>query len=155
MAFTFRASAALDVRRREEDTARRLLAVAEAKVGEAAARLDEAVAREAADAARLVTLRQAGTEAWQIAMHQAWLERQRRAIGERTRELDTCRAQAAVAARAVTEAATRRKVIERLRERAWRRYRRAEHEQHMRDMNELATVRFVAQAATEGGTRAD
>jgi flagellar export protein FliJ len=155
MAFIFRASAALDVRRKQEDAARQALAAAEAMAGQAAARVDEAVADVRADAARLVALRHAGTEAWQITLHEAWLGQQRRIVAERTRDLETRRAEAAAAAGAVIEAATRRKVVERLRDRAWRRYLRAEHEQHIREMNELATLRFVAQAASDGGTRAD
>lgn len=49
----------------------------------------------------------------------------------------------------------KRRVLERLRDRAWKRYQRRAHEQHVRDMNDLATLRFVAQLADEGGTRAD
>lgn len=155
MAFAFRAAAALDVRRRQEEVARRALASAEAAVDEAAAQLDAATAAVADESDRLVSIRQAGTEAWRIAWHQAWIERQRQVVVERTGALNERQQRAAVAARAAVDAAKRRKVLERLRERACRRHRRAEQEQHIRAMNDLATLRFVSQATSEGGTRED
>jgi flagellar export protein FliJ len=155
MAFVFRAAAALDIRRREEESARQRLAGAERAVNDAAARLQEAERAVAEEAERLVGIQRHGTEAWRIACHQAWIEQQRRVVVERGTELSARRAEAKKAAAAAIEAATRRKVLERLRERAWRRHRRAEDEQHIRDMNELATLRFVAQGAGGKGTHAD
>jgi hypothetical protein len=76
-------------------------------------------------------------------------------VVQRTESLEQRRTEAAAAAQAAIEAAKRRKVLDRLRERAWRRHQRTEQEQHIRDMNDLATLRFVAQVTTEGETRAD
>jgi flagellar export protein FliJ len=155
VAFAFRAAAALEVRRRQEEVARRALASAEAAVDEATAQLREAVSAVAAESDRLVSIRQAGTEAWRIEWHQAWIERQRRVVVARTGAVTERRERAAAAARVAVDAAKRRKVLERLRDRALRRHQRAEQEQHIREMNDLATLRFVAQATSEGGTRAD
>jgi len=154
MAFRFRAAAALDVRRKQEDAAR--LAAARAESAREAA---EQVAEEARDAVRvdgerLAGAQSAGVEAWRVQWHRVWIDRQRREADARAAEAASRAAEAVVAQQAVQDAFKRRRVLERLRDRASRKHRRATDQQHVREMNELATLRFVAQIA-EGEHRAD
>ena len=155
MAFRFRAAAALDIRRKEEDAARIALAQAERAVAEAEMRLQQARDRVDQDGQRFVQEQCAGTEAWRVQSHQAWIERQRRELLVRAHERANRAGEAAAAAQTAREALKRRRVLEKLRDRAWRKHERLAHEQHVKEMNELATLRFVAQLAEEGGTRAD
>jgi hypothetical protein len=154
MAFRFRAAAALDIRRKQEDAAR--LAAAQAELAREAA---EQVADDARDAVRvdrerLVGAQSAGVEAWRVQWHRVWIERQRREADARATDAKSRAAEAAVAQQAVQDAFKRRRVLERLRDRASRKHRRAVDQQHVREMNELATLRFVAQIA-EGEHHAD
>jgi flagellar biosynthesis chaperone FliJ len=154
VAFRFRAAAALDVRRKQEDAARLVAAEAETARETARQRAEDARSAALADGERLVAAQSAGVEAWRVQWHRAWIEQQRREAIARAGEAEKRTAEAAVAQRAVQEAFKRRRVLERLRDRASRKFRRAADQQHVREMNELATLRFVAQIA-EGEHRAD
>jgi flagellar biosynthesis chaperone FliJ len=153
--FKFRAAAALDVRRKEEDAARILVAKAESAVVAAQARLREAEVAVADERRTLADMQRQGSEAWRLQWHRTWIEKQRGVALDRAAEVAARRTDAGKAALAAKEAVKKRRVLERLRDRALHRHQRAEHERHLREMNELATLRFVARLAEEGGTRAD
>ena len=155
MTFRFRAAAALDMRRKEEDSARLALAVADNAVSAATQKAREADQRVSDEGRKLVDAQREGTEAWRVQWHRAWIERQRTDAAARASEVAERAVDARAAAGVVREAMKKRRVLERLRERSWHRFRQHEHDQHVRDMNELATLRFVAQIAEEGGTSAD
>lgn len=152
--FRFRAAAALDLRRKQEDAARIEVAKAEMAVMAATERSREARERVDDEGDKLVHLQQDGAEAWRVQWHRAWIETQRKEAEARAADVKVRTNQAALAAQVAREAMKKRRVLERLRDRAWRRFERAQHDQHVKEMNELATLRFVAQIA-EGGTRAD
>jgi len=154
-AFRFRAAAALDLRRKEEESARLRLAQAQTDLQHAHQRVVDAdhAARQAA--AHLTTAQSGGTEAWRISWHQSWIRRQRL-------DADACRRTVAVSATIVERAAAsvsiahqRRRVLERLRERAWERHRQAADRHATNEMNQLANLRYLAQAADGGGTDSD
>ncbi len=155
MTFRFRAAAALDLRRKQEDAARLEVARAETAVIAATHRSRDARAKVGDEGRRLVDLQREGSEAWRVQWQRAWIEKQRHEAAQRAKELADRTAEATRAAQVAREAMKKRRVLERLRDRAWHRHKRLVHEQHVRDMNELATLRFVAQIAEEGGTRAD
>jgi flagellar biosynthesis chaperone FliJ len=152
--FKFRAAAALDLRRKQEDAARIEVAKAEMAVMAATERSRDARTRVSDEGNKLLHLQQDGTESWRVQWHRAWIDRQRRDAEARAAELNARTQEAAQAAQIAREAMKKRRVLERLRDRAWHRFEQAQHDQHVKDMNELATLRFVAQIA-EGGTRAD
>lgn len=154
MTFRFRAAAALDIRRTQEDAARLASAKADTELERARQRTAEARAEARQDGERLVEVQLAGTESWRVQWHRTWIDRQRREVTVRAREADVRATEAAQAQQAAQEAVKRRRVLERLRDRALRKHRRAADQQHVREMNELATLRFVAQIA-EGEHRAD
>ncbi|MDH4064624.1 MAG: hypothetical protein OEW19_09500 [Acidobacteriota bacterium] len=142
--FRFRAAAGLVMRRKQEDTARQHLAKAQSarqraedRAG-AAAQAAERAAAEDADA------RRAGAEGWRLQWHQSWIIKKRL-------EADAGRQAAAVSAEAADRAAAavqlayqRRRALERLRDRAWRRHQIDVGREELRDMNELATLRYHA-----------
>ena len=149
MTFRFRAGAALDIRRTQEDAARLASAKADTELESARQRTADARAEARQDGERLVEVQLAGAESWRVQWHRAWIDRQRREVTVRAREADIRSAEAAQAQQAAQEAVKRRRVLERLRDRSWRKYQRAANQQHVKEMNELATLRFVAQI-TEG-----
>lgn len=154
MAFKFRAAVALDVRRKEEDAAR--LEAAKAEEALDRARGQAQAARDAVDAGRaqLVEVQEAGAEQWRVQWHRAWIDREQLDAHAKAHEEARKAADALRATKSAQEAFRRRRVLERLRDRALKKYQRLQHEQHVREMNDLATLRFVAQIA-EGGTHAD
>ncbi len=155
MTFRFRAAAALDMRRKQEDTARLALAVAENAVILATQQAKDAADRVSDEGRKLVDAQREGTEAWRVQWHRAWIERQRTEAAARARDVSQRTTDARAALAVTREAMKKRRVLERLRDRSWHKFQKDEHDQHVRDMNELATLRFVAQIAEEGGTSAD
>jgi hypothetical protein len=152
--FRFRAAAALDIRRKQEDAARLIAAQAELVLAAARERTEAAHGSMLDGGHQLLDDLRGGSEAWRVRWHRDWIERQRLEVEQRARERDERAAQAATAAVAVREALKRRRVLERLRDRALRRHRKAAHDSHVKEMNELATLRYVAQI-TEGDFNAD
>lgn len=155
MTFRFRAAAALDMRRKQEDAARLALAVAENAVIAATQKARDAADRVSDEGRKLVDAQREGTEAWRVQWHRAWIARQRADAAARAQEVGERTGEARAAADVAREAMKKRRVLERLRDRSWHRFQKDEHDQHVRDMNELATLRFVGQIVEEGGSSAD
>jgi flagellar biosynthesis chaperone FliJ len=153
--FRFRAAAALDLRRKEEEAARLRLARAQSDLQNAVARAAAAVGTATDALAGLAAAHASGTEAWRLVWHECWLRRQRL-------EADACRRTVAVsatiadhAAASVSIAHQKRRVLERLRERAWHRHQQAADRQATNEMNLLANLRYLAQAGSSGGSDSD
>ena len=154
-AFRFRASAALDLRRKEEESARLRLAQAQNALAHTQQRVIDADSSVRDAGARFVAMQSEGTQAWQLSWHQSWIRKQRL-------DADACRKTAAVSASVVERATAsvsvahqKRRALERLRERAWRRHELETGRQESRDMNQLANLRYLALAADDGGRRDD
>ncbi|MGE0363317.1 MAG: flagellar export protein FliJ [Vicinamibacterales bacterium] len=149
--FRFRPAALLELRRKEESTARDVLARAQ----DVQARADQAVVRASdavMDAARTLGRVQAeGATADTLAWHRSWIGRLRHDVDQR--RLAAAKAATIVegASVVVRDAVQRRRVLERLRDRAWRRYRLEADREHARDMDRVAGARYHAQRADAGG----
>lgn len=154
MPFRFRAAAALEIKRKQEDQARLVAAKADTEWRDARQRATDAADAVRRDREALAGAQRHGIESWRAQWHRAWIGRLELEVVERDKDRDERAAASAVAAAAAQEAFKRRRVLERLRDRAFRRHQQVVREQHAKDMNELATLRFVAQLA-EGDTRAD
>jgi flagellar export protein FliJ len=149
--FRFRAQPALDLRRREHDSAQHALARADAERQRVRDRLDSAeqaiaAARRDADAAD----RQAGGSAdreW----YRFWivrLDQERAALTVLLRSHD---AAVAEARRACQQARQRQEALERFRDKAYGAHAAAESATERKTIDELATRRFAARrAVTEG-----
>jgi flagellar export protein FliJ len=153
--FRFRAAAALDLRRKEEESVRLRLAKAQTDHQHAQQRVIDADSAAVQAANHLSEAQSAGTEAWRISWHQSWIRRQRL-------EADACRRTVAVSATIVERVAAsvsiahqKRRVLERLRERALERHRQTADRHATNEMNQLANLRYLARAADGGGTDSD
>ena len=152
--FHFRAARVLDLRKREEDDARVVFGRANAVQHAAATRLTSV--QEAAEEGRAKCLEvyEIGAPAWLVGWHQSWMTKQRLDVSARTRELAAATERVAAATAALRIAHRKRRVLERLRDRAWRRYQVEAARDEAREMNLLAGLRYLAQAAdTEGALR--
>ena len=147
-AFRFRAQAALDLRRREDEQAQRAVAQAEGRVQAAIAAVREAHRRtEQARSECAAAIGQPGTFA-QLIWHRSWIvrleqERIAAATALAARQKEHARA---VAARQQTR--LRVEALDRFKEkaqRAWADHAAAEEQKHL---DALATIRFVTAART-------
>ena len=151
--FRFRAGIVLDLRRREEEAARTALARQRAVCDRAQAAL--AAARDAVlEAGRALDSAAAGgaphgTLEW----HRSWIVRLRLAVQAAMRAAAEADEAAGRAALALNQAMQKRRVLERLRDRAWRKYTLARDRAHVQEMDQLASLRYAAQALEAGGTR--
>ena len=141
--FTFRAQPALDVRKRELDARRRELATAEWELRTARQLFTEAeqTLRDAHDQAR-VTLQHAGIE--QYVWHRVWIDRVERAKAAHAVSVAQRQDDVAQAAAACRKAKQRVDAMEKLKEKALAAW---EHEARLREQRELdalATMRFVS-----------
>ena len=153
--FRFRAETVLALRQREEEAARTALARARAIVERAhaavAARRD-AVRDAGAALDRAAT---AGTPQGTLQWHRSWIVRLRADVQAALAVAAEADRAAGAAAVALNRAMQRRRALERLRDRAWRRYVVARDRAHVQEMDQLAGLRFAALAQETGGTRDD
>jgi flagellar export protein FliJ len=145
-AFRFRAQAALEQRRREEDAAEAALVRAEAHFSAAREALAEAVARHGAGATAQDTAVRGGTPGHMVVWHRNWITGLAAAVEVRRREMN--RHEAVVAEARTAWFVTRRKrlMLERLRERALARHRVVEQRWEAKQIDELARMRFMLAA---------
>ncbi|MEZ5316918.1 MAG: flagellar export protein FliJ [Vicinamibacterales bacterium] len=149
--FRFRAAAALELRQQQEQAAAATLAQEEGRLREIAHARDE-VDRTRADARRAaVTQARAGTDAAAIEWHRNWILGLGVTIVRLTEDLERQAAVVGHAEQAWREARRRRLALEKMRDRALRRFQQAEARIEMKDMDELARLRFLAAAADGGG----
>lgn len=141
--FRFRAEAALELRRRQETAAATALAVAEAALRAAEARIAEAeLDRRAAQAQQLQVLRR-GSDVSTVIWHRDWVARLGLQVSleqaDAARQADVVREAEA----AWRESRRKRLALERMRERALRRFTEEERRQEMKVIDELARLRFL------------
>jgi flagellar export protein FliJ len=142
--FRFRAQAALDLRIREHDVARRALAAADAAHRGALAALDEATLAVAKAGVQAAETLATGCQQPQLDWYRSWIvglrnQRATRAAEVTRRERDLTKARAACVA-----AKQRLDALERLREEARHAWERAMLAKEQRELDALATMRFVA-----------
>lgn len=151
--FRFRAAAALEARRRQEDDA---LAECTRKDGlksaaDARCTAIETRRREAAQA--LVGAQEQGQDSSTQGWHRNWIAGLSAAAVVAARDAAGAAEAVAHARRAWQEARKKRLVLERLRDRAWRRFRHEETRREQRVIDELARVRFTTRALAEGSSK--
>ena len=141
--FIFRPQPALDLRRREEDLAQRV--VNEARVISARAAQAHADAQAAFDAgtARATALDTAGGSITDVIWHRNWIRALRRELVRTEANAEDRRVQLEAAEQALVAARERVKVLERLKERAVGAHRERERREEQKAMDELATLRFA------------
>jgi flagellar export protein FliJ len=149
--FRFRAEAALDLRRKRDEEAQRLLAAAsqatrqaEQALGAEERLLSETLARAGAEEAR-------GADLAGVIWCRAWMRRQRLVIEAARRALDDRRRAERAAAEQAMEARRKLRALERLRERLWQAFQVAERRAEQKDLDALGGLRYVARRGVPEG----
>jgi flagellar export protein FliJ len=149
--FRFRAQAALDLRIREHDVARRALAAADVAHRGALAALDEASLAVAQAGSQASAAMSTSDASLQLEWYRSWIiglrnQRATRAAEVTRRERDLAKARAA----SIT-AKQRLDALERLRDDARHAWERAMLAKEQREIDALATMRFVSLRRGEHG----
>lgn len=149
-AFQFRPEIVLSLRRREEEAARTALSRQRAVRDAAHAALG--TARDAVSDAGLAldSAAAAGTPHGTLEWHRSWILRLRLGVHVAMRTAAEADQATGRATAALNQAMQRRRVLERLRDRAWRKYVLARDREHIQDMDQLASLRYASQALEEG-----
>ncbi len=141
--FVFRAQAALDLRQRRDDDAKRALAEANAAVSQAEGRLQAAIeARERAFAEAGAALASA-TSAQSAVWYRNWITGHQRDVAGRQDDLTRRRDDAQAARERATRTHVDLRVLERLKERARRTYDAAVQREEQKAIDWLAVLRSI------------
>jgi flagellar export protein FliJ len=147
VAFRFRAAAALELRRRQEQDAATVLARAEGALRLAQACAETTLVDRRAAQEQQVLAECRGSDIATIAWHRNWIVRQTVALEACQRDVQAREAEVQIAERAWREARRKHLALERMRERSWRRHQDHERHEEMKVIDELARLRFVMNSA--------
>ena len=150
MTFRFRAGSLLALRQRQFDAAQERLGRANENVAAAARLVDEAEhAAHGANAGYRQALDR-GSEHAALERHRNWIGQQHARVGAQRAAETECRGAAVTASDAVVAAHRQVRVLERLRERAKRRYDTEVRRRELKEIDRLATLQH-ARRMVEGG----
>ena len=142
--FRFRAAVVLELRSRQERDAAAVLSRAEMSFVQARTRVSEAIrARQDAQTVELDRQRQGATSS-EIEWHRNWITRLASTVEERRAEFELRQSEVRTAEQAWRGARQRLLTIERMRERAWAKFQRAEQREEMKVIDELVSLRYGA-----------
>jgi flagellar export protein FliJ len=141
--FRFRAAAVLDLRLREEQAATALKTQAEARFAASRALLEAEETRRRESQDELVATERRGADVGTVLWHRNWIVRLAGSVDHLRRELQARAQEVGIAEARWRDARRKRLAIERLRDRAWRRFQRDEGQREQKAMDELARIRHV------------
>jgi flagellar protein FliJ len=147
--FIFRPQPALDLRRREEETAQLAVSAARVVSERAAQFFADAQAAFEAGSARAAALDAAGGSITDVIWHRNWIRALRRELVRTEANAEDRRVQLEAAEQVLVAARERVKALERLKERAVAAHQERERREEQRAMNELATLRFAIRQRSE------
>jgi flagellar FliJ protein len=150
--FRFRAGAALEQRAREEDAAAAALARAEGRFSVLRDEWHGAVARQGEATSAADAAVRAGTASHAVLWHRNWIVSLAALAEARRQEMNRQEAAVAQARQAWFLARRKRLMLERLRDRALARHRGAERQAEMKEIDELARMRFQLAALDRSST---
>lgn len=150
--FRFRPQAALDLRIKQEEVALGALAVAQNELATATVRATAAIDSAVAAADAFASAQLEGVNGTLIGWHRSWIVKQRLEVDARRREAAVSAAGVAGATASVQAAHQRRRTLERLRERAGRKYQHDVQHEATKEMTLLAGLRYLTRTADDGGT---
>jgi flagellar export protein FliJ len=141
--FRFRAAAALELRRKQETEAATALARAEAELraSEQLVAQAETARRTAQD--RLVSVERHGSDVATLFWHRNWIVRLSNDLTERRRQATHLAEAVRQAEQRWRQARQRRLALERMHERALRRFKQEQLRQELKVIDELARLRYV------------
>jgi len=151
MTFRFRGARLLEWRRVQADAARVAFVRATESVREAAARIVDADDRIERAAREFRSATEGLSDIGTIVRYRNWIDREREHAAVCRRQHDEHRVVADKAAGVLQTARRHVKVMERLRDRAWRRHLNAERRQEMKALDELATLQFARRKSERNG----
>lgn len=141
--FRFRAAVVLDLRAREEDAAKTALAAAEAHFRAGQALLTAEEARRASAQTDLAAVERRGADLGTLLWHRNWIVRLAGSVDLLRRDLETRARQVRDAERRWHETRRKHLALERMRDRAWRRFQIDDARRDQKAMDELARIRYV------------
>jgi flagellar protein FliJ len=147
--FSFRPQVALDLRRREEEAAQRVVSEARVVSDRAAAAYADAQAAFDAGTARAAGVEAAGGSVTESVWHRNWIRSLRRELVRCEAHAEDRRVQLETAEQALVVARERVKALERLKERAFEAHQVRERRDEQRAMDDLATLRFALRQRSE------
>jgi flagellar export protein FliJ len=150
--FRFRPQAALDLRIKQEEHALGALAVAQTAFATATVRTTAAIDNAVAAADAFASAQREGMDGSHIAWHRSWIVKQRLEVDARRREVAVSAAGVEGATASVRTAHQRRRTLERLRERAGKKYQHDVLHEATKEMTLLAGLRYLTRTADDGGT---
>ena len=149
--FKFRAQAALDLRKRQDDEAQQNLAdatrarlLAETSVVVASAAVDESM-QDARNA--LQSVASGDLHVW----HRNWIVSRKQELAVRREALAKSRAAEQLARQRAQDARRALRSLERWFERVWRRHEQAQQRVERRELDEMGALRYVARSRAQGG----
>ena len=149
--FKFRAQAALDLRKRQDDEAQQNLAdatrarlLAETSVEVASAAVDESM-QDARNA--LQSVASGDLHVW----HRNWIVSRKQELAVRREALAKSRAAEQLAQQRAQDARRAVRSLERWFERVWRRHDQAQQRVERRELDEMGALRYVARSRAQGG----
>jgi flagellar export protein FliJ len=141
--FRFRAAAALELRRQQETAAATALARAEALFREAERQVQEGEANRRTAQEAQGDAEHRGSDAWTLDWHRNWIVSLTATVDALKREVEARALTVRQAEQQWRESRRRRLALERMRERAWRRFQQEQQRQELKVIDELARLRFV------------
>jgi flagellar FliJ protein len=147
--FVFRPQAALDLRKREEEAAQRVVSEARVVSDRAAQLFADAQGAFDEGFARAAALDAAGGSITDVIWHRNWIRSLRRELVRAEAHAEDRRVQLETAEQALVAARERVKALERLRERAYAAHLERERRDEQRAMDDLATLRFAMRQRRE------
>jgi len=148
--FRFRAAAALELRRRQEHDAGHVLVHAEARFRHAQAAKEAAeTQRRGAQTAQVETSRR-GTDVATLEWHRNWILRLAATVERLQSDVELKATALRTAESEWRDARRRRLTLERMKDRAWRRFQQEQQRQELKVIDELARLRHtMAESASE------
>ena len=147
--FSFRPQIALDLRRREEEAAQRVVSEARVVSDRAAAAYDAAQRAFDAGTRRATEADAVGGSVTETIWHRNWIRSLRRELVRCEAHAEDRRVQLETAEQALVAARERVKALERLRERAYSAHQDRERREEQKAMDDLATLRFAVRERRE------
>jgi flagellar export protein FliJ len=150
--FVFRAQAALDLRKMQEESALQALALAESRERDAESALDEAE-RLLVDMLQRGHAEDATGDLSARIWRRNWIAGQRQRIARCHEVVAQCRTAAADARGRAQLARRKSKSLERYKDRVWHTYTREEAREEQKVLDELGVTRFALGRCDAGGNR--
>jgi flagellar export protein FliJ len=153
MTFRFRGARILEWRRVQADAARVAFVRATESVREAADHVAAADDQTERAVSEYKTATASPSDIGTLLRYRNWIGKQREHAAACRRQHDERRVAADQAAGVLRTAMRHVKMMERLRDRAWRRYLDAERQREMKEVDQLATLQFTRRKTVQGADR--